>query len=413
MIAVDLLLVLLGVPVLLAATYLLVLALAARLPAARPARSSAAELRAAEDPAPTLRFDVVVPAHDEEAGIAATVESLLAVDYPPERRRVVVVADNCTDATAPRAAAAGATVLVRADAGRRGKGYALAHAFAWIERDAWADAVVVVDADTTVSPNLLRAFARRFEAGARAAQANYGVRNPGASWRTRLMVLALSLFHVLRSLGRERLGLSTGLRGNGMAFTAEVLRRYPHDAFSIVEDVEYSLKLGEAGIRVHYVFEADVLGEMVSRGGASRSQRRRWEQGRRELARARGLRLLGTALRRRDPVLLDLAADVLVPPLATLTLAAILGSASALARCALGGPLWPALPWLASSAFLLVYVLRGWACSGTGARGILDLVVFAPAYVVWKIALSLRRSEHRRGEWVRTAREAPPRATES
>src|SRR5580704_15206089 len=59
------------------------------------------------------RFDVIVPAHDEELGIAATVESLLAVDYPEELRRVLVVADNCQDATAVRAREAGAVVLER------------------------------------------------------------------------------------------------------------------------------------------------------------------------------------------------------------------------------------------------------------------------------------------------------------
>jgi hypothetical protein len=151
-----------------------------------------------------------------------------------------------------------------------------------------------------VSPNLLRAFARRFEAGAHAVQASYGVRNARASWRTRLLVIALALFHVLRSLGRERLGLSVGLRGNGMGLSREVLRRVPHDAFSIVEDVEYGLQIGEAGYRVHHVAEAEVRGDMAEREGASRAQRRRWERGRRALARAYGPRLFREALARRD-----------------------------------------------------------------------------------------------------------------
>lgn len=57
---------------------------------------------------------IPVPAHDEPS-IASTVENLLAVDHPKDLRRVIVVADNCTDAT----------VLERVDAERRGKGYAL------------------------------------------------------------------------------------------------------------------------------------------------------------------------------------------------------------------------------------------------------------------------------------------------
>src|SRR6516164_7739806 len=91
------------------------------------------------------RFDVIVPAHDEEGGISATVRSLLGVEYPAEKRRVVVVADNCTDSTAARAREAGATVLVRVDHERRGKGYALAHAFEHTLAEGAAEAVVVVD----------------------------------------------------------------------------------------------------------------------------------------------------------------------------------------------------------------------------------------------------------------------------
>jgi GT2 family glycosyltransferase len=395
MIALDLLLALLALPPLGAAAYLGVLALAAR----RPVSPGPAA-------PPRTRFAVVVPAHDEEDGIAATVASLRALDYPEPLRRLVVVADNCTDETAARAAAAGAAVLVRVDPDRRGKGHALAHAFAALEAEGWADAVVVVDADTSVSPGLLRAFARRFEAGAQAVQARYGVRNPDASWRTRLLVLALCLFHDLRSLGRTRLGLSAGLRGNGMGLSRRALRQVPYAAFSIVEDVEHGIALGEAGLRVGYVAEASVRGDMAARGDGSRTQRRRWEQGRAALAWARGPRLVWAGLCRRDPVLLDLGLDLLVPPLTTLVLAVLAGSAAALVRLSLGGPLWAALPWLAAALLLAAYVLRGWALSGVGARGLVDLLVFAPAYVVWKLALSLRRAP-RRGEWIRTAREAP------
>ena len=44
---------------------------------------------------PTRRFAIVVPAHNEEAGIAATVANLLTIDYPKELYSVTVVADNC------------------------------------------------------------------------------------------------------------------------------------------------------------------------------------------------------------------------------------------------------------------------------------------------------------------------------
>jgi 1,2-diacylglycerol 3-beta-glucosyltransferase len=382
-----------ALPVLAAAGYLALFALLARrVPASAPAAGRVPGMA------------IVVPAHDEEAGIADTVASLLSVDYPPEARQVVVVADNCGDRTADVARAAGARVLVRQDPERRGKGYALRFAFDRILEEGTAESVVVVDADTVVSANLLSAVAARFAGGAQALQVHYGVRNAGDSWRTRLLAIAFEAFHGVRSLARERLGLSCGLRGNGMAFTADVLRAVPHEAWSIVEDLEYGILLAYAGHRVHYVREALVLGQMAATETASRSQRRRWERGRRRMARAHAATLLRRAWRERNAVFLDLALDVLFPPLSTIVLACVLGVAATATARAFGTPVRVA-PWLwgASTVGLATYVMRGWALSGVGPRGLVDLLA-APAYIAWKLALSLWRSPHRADEWVRTER---------
>lgn len=389
---VDVALVALSLPVLAWTTYLALLAfLAWRNP-----------IPSSPEP-PVTRFDVIVPAHDEEVGIAATVQSLLALDYPADLRRVLVVADNCKDATAARAKEAGALVLERQDDTRRGKGYALEHAFERSLSDGLADAVVVVDADTLVTPNLLRAFAARFATGALAAQAEYGVANARASWRTRLMHIAFTLFHVVRSRARERLAVSTGLRGNGMAFSKSLLREVPHDAFSVVEDLEYGIRLGRAGHRVHYAGEAQVFGEMVASEKSSRSQRRRWEGGRGTIARQHAAGLLFDGLRRRSLLLLDLAADLLVPPLTYVALATIVGLAAAGAWSAWGHTVrWSLWPWVAAAAGLGFYVLRGAILARVGPRVVLDLM-WAPVYMVWKVVLGLR-SPSREQEWVRTAR---------
>ncbi len=379
-------------PVLSCASYLFALALLS----ARPRRP--------EYPTPETRFDVVVPAHDEELHVASTVQSLLEVDYPEHLRRVLVVADNCEDSTAERARTAGATVLVRTDPERRGKGYALALAFEHSLREGTADAVVVVDADTSVSPNLLRAFAARLQAGAVAVQARYGVRNRGVSWRTRLMAIALALFHDLRSIAREKMRVSCGLRGNGMAFRAAVLREVPHRAFSIVEDLEYGVALGLAGHRVTYVDEAEVRGEMASSERDSRSQRRRWEGGRRQLARLHAMKLFGAALRKRSLMLFDLAMDLIVPPLSYVVLAALAGTAVAGAWVVhWHASVWSVALWGSCVGMLAVYVARGVVLSGAGLRGFVDLAA-APIYVAWKVALALRGTDKSKGEWVRTAR---------
>lgn len=350
-----------------------------------------------------LRFDVIVPAHDEAAVIEAAVASLRKIDWPAESFRILVVADNCSDATAALARAAGADVIERFDPELRGKGYALALGFQHSQARKWADAVVVVDADTQVSANLLEAFSARIETGAKAVQAHYGVSNPHASWRTRLMTIAMASFHRVRSRARERLQLSCGLRGNGWCVTHRLLRQVPYKAYSLAEDVEYGIDLGLAGYRVHYADEAHVAGIMVSGEQASRTQRQRWEDGRVQLIRARVMPLLKSATRPDGGVCLDLALDLLVLPLsyvaANVALLIMLAGLGMLAAPSFEPWLWLGLACAASLAF---YVLRGWSLSGVGLRGLVDLLR-APFFVIWKLLSMLR--PHNSAEWVRTKRE--------
>jgi 1,2-diacylglycerol 3-beta-glucosyltransferase len=382
-----------ALPVLGASGYLFFLTLRSRRPAPPAPRS------------PHTRFHVIVPAHDESAGIADTVQSLRSMDYPHGLFEVVVVADNCTDDTAARARTAGATVLERFDSELRGKGHALAYAFESSLADPTVDAVVVVDADTVVSRNLLQAFDARIQAGAKAVQADYAVRNPEAGWRTRLMAIAFGMFHVVRSTGRESLAVSCGLRGNGMCFTRELLDDVPHEAFSVVEDVEYGVRLGERGHRVHYAGEAHVYGEMVASEKASRSQRARWEGGRLQMARRHAIPLLRRAVKERNLLLADLAADLLVPPLSLLAAAILAGTAaSAVVAVIDRRPNLALVMFGTSGVFLAVYAARGWQVSGTGLRGLVSLG-YAPVYMVWKATLKLRRTRKAPEAWIRTARQ--------
>jgi 1,2-diacylglycerol 3-beta-glucosyltransferase len=381
----------LGLPAVAACLYLLILTLlSAALPVPGPSERK-------------LRFDVIVPAHNEESVIASVIASLQRIDWPADQFRVVVVADNCTDATAALATAAGAHVMQRMDQTNRGKGYALDFAFKASRARNWADAVVVIDADAEVSPNILESFAARIERGAHAVQAHYGVSNTNASWRTRLLSIAKASFHIVRSRGRERLGLSCGIRGNGWAVTHEVLDQVPYRAFSLTEDLEYGIDLGLAGYRVAYADEAHSDAEMVSGEKDSRKQRQRWEQGRFQLIRSRTLPLLRRAITAPSFVCLDLALDLMVLPVSYVYLNIVL----LLGAAVLGASQMPALliwVWLASgcAAVAVLYILRGWQLSGAGARGLLDLAR-APFFLVWKLLVIFRRGDSK--EWVRTKRE--------
>ena len=387
---IDIPLLLLAVPAGLACAYLMVLTLLSSAPRTPP-RSSR-----------RLRFDVIVPAHNEEAVIARTMASLTQMDWPIANVRIWVVADNCEDLTAAHAQTAGARVLVRSDKSRRGKGYALDFAFANSRALGFADAVVVVDADAEVSTNLLEAFAARIESGAHAVQACYGILNPLASWRTSLITIAKASFHIVRSRARERMRLSCGIRGNGWCLTMDVLQKVPFQAYSLTEDLEFGITLGMSGYRVHYADEAHADADMAETGEIAGTQRQRWEDGRFQLIRTRTLPLLFSAVRYRSAVCLDLAIDLMVLPLSyvTLNVAMLFFAVAIVALAKEPTQIWL---WLAiiCAASLLCYVLRGWQLSGLGRRGIMALVR-APLFVMWKFWVMLRRRES--GDWISTKR---------
>ena len=111
----------------------------------------------------------------------------------------------------------------------------------------------------------------------------------------------------------------------------------------------------------------------------------------------------------RDGLLADLALDVLVPPLSTIAVSALLGFVAASARLCFAPPSHLATiafaAWSTTIGMLLFYVARGWSMSRTGLGGLAALA-WAPVFVAWKIGLAIRGRAGKTAGWVRTSREA-------
>jgi hypothetical protein len=114
---------------------------------------------------------------------------------------------------------------------------------------------------------LLLGFAEAIESGEDWVQGLYAVANLEASWRTRLMAYAFSLFNGAGPLGQAGLGLSEGLRGNGMCFSTRGMRRVLWGSFGLVEDFEYSCTVRMAGGKVAFLPWVAVWGVMPEQGG--------------------------------------------------------------------------------------------------------------------------------------------------
>jgi cellulose synthase/poly-beta-1,6-N-acetylglucosamine synthase-like glycosyltransferase len=368
---------------------LLLLTLGGLLPARRPAETN-----------PALAPDhiaVVVPAHNEEIDIARCVTSLLACEQPTGQFSVYVVADNCTDNTADCARAAGAKVLERHDAEKRGKGHALEYAFNRLLKEP-IDAVLIIDADTVVEPNFIRACEQVFAEGADAVQCRYTVNNPEASRRTRLMHVALLAFNVLRPRGRERWGFSVGISGNGFGLSRNVLQSVPYCAPSVVEDLEYHLALVWADKRVRFVDTTSVRADMPTEKGGTDSQRARWEGGRLRMMREQIpslMRVVLTGHRR----LLEPLLELLLLPLAWHVLLLLI---------TLFIPFWLTQSYaLFALGLVLCHVLGALWVGRATFKDVLALMT-VPFYIVWKLTRlpRLLKTADKQATWVRTERES-------
>ncbi len=353
------------------------------------------------------RIAVVIPAHDEEAGLGATLDSVAACRYPERLVDVVVVADNCTDGTAEVARRRGVRCLERTDPVRRGKGYALSHAFSVLLEEP-KDAIVVIDADTAVDPELLRGFAARLDAGQSAIQAADRVRNADASPLAYLLHVGNCMEEDLFHEPRAACGVSTVLRGNGMCFRADLLRRIPWDAFGLVEDVQYGMELFRQGVPIHFAPEIAVRSAYPESLEQARIQRSRWATGAQEIARAWVPELIREGLARRSLRHLDAAWSLLVyrKPLLLSVWAVALVLATLLVW--LGGgrsPLyWSA--WIAAS--FGAYLAVGIGMAGVTTRR-LQMLVRLPFLAVWMAVATLEGVAGRHGVgWQRTPRVVVP-----
>ena len=103
---------------------------------------------------------VIVPAKNEEEGIAGTVKSLLSSDYPQGKMEIIVVNDGSTDKTADVVRSLNSSRVKLLDFEKnRGKRLAFASGF----YESKNEIVVCVDSDTLVDSQAIKLLAQPFE----------------------------------------------------------------------------------------------------------------------------------------------------------------------------------------------------------------------------------------------------------
>jgi len=353
-------------------------------------------------PAPRLPVAVLIPAYDESSGLLPTLQDVSAQMCSGDR--IIVVADNCSDDTAAIAAAAGAEVVERKDAAKRGKGYALAFG-----RDRLAESppsiVIIVDADCRVEEHAIDCLARTCLATGRPVQAlDLMVCADASPPDLRVAEFAWRIKNWIRPLGLKALGFPCQLMGTGMAFPWAIIRDAQLATGNIVEDLKLGLDLARAGYAATFCPSARVTSAFPASDHGVQSQRARWEKGHIALIATAAPSLMLSGMLRRDPQLVMQALDLAIPPLTLLASLLVYVLTITSLAALFGLPRFP-LYITATAFFLFVLALfLAWQSIGRDLlpMGQLRHVI---GYFLKKIPL-YRRMLTGRGssQWIRTDR---------
>lgn len=232
------------------------------------------------------RVSVLVPAWNEEVGIVTTLETLLRSDY--KNTELLVIDNASTDETAKRAQDFITDYYQNIDRdsphidivylyeGNQGKGHALNKGI----QQAQGEIIISIDGDCSVTPGAVSAFVDAFvDPKVMAAVGNVKIGNTDSILGIIQYLEFLfsfyfkkcdSIFNTIYIIG-----------GAAGAFRKEVFQQIGgYSTKNITEDIELSIRIQKAGMKIVYVSDALVYTEGATTLSGLFKQRLRWKRGR-------------------------------------------------------------------------------------------------------------------------------------
>ncbi len=229
------------------------------------------------------KYAVMVSARNEGAVIADLIRSIRMQNYPSDLIDIFVIADNCTDNTAEVARDSGATVFVRNNTEKIGKGYALDYGFQFIQEEyahKGYEAFFVFDADNVLDENYFREMNKTYDNGAKASTSYRNSKNYGSNWIS--AGYAVWFLREAKFLNQARLTLNTScaISGTGFFIAADVINGHGGWKWHLLtEDIEFSANSIAEGVRISYCPTAILYDEQPMTFRDSWNQRFRWAKG--------------------------------------------------------------------------------------------------------------------------------------
>ena len=226
-------------------------------------------------------YAFIISARNEEAVITNLIESIKAQDYPADKYKIYVIADNCTDNTASIAKDNGAIVIERSDTSLIGKSYALDKILKYaIDDEEKIEAFIVFDADNVVDKDFTKEMNKAFDAGYKIATSFRNSKNYGSSWVA--SGAGMTFFRECRVMHRmrSRFNMTTYVSGTGFMVSKDIIKENGGWVnHLLIEDVEFSIDEYLKGEKIAYVADAIMYDEHPKSFRDSWKQRLRWCKG--------------------------------------------------------------------------------------------------------------------------------------
>lgn len=359
-------------------------------------------------------ISIMIPARNEEVVIEKTMQTILSLDYPPERLELVIINDGSSDRTAEIIAARAKTdpriKLVNLPAGETGHG----KAFALNEglRHCSHDLIAIYDADNMPERSALRHLALHLQADPALAAVigKFRCINRRRSWLTRFVNIETIAFQWILQAGRFHLSRVAILPGTNYIIRKSVIESVGGwDDRAITEDSELSMRIYQAGWQIKFMPLSVTWEQEPETLRVWTRQRTRWVRGNNYVIR----KFIGPMLKTRSRFLITefiyLFALYYLFLLATVV-SLLLFAASATGLIALNVPGPYTAVWISAFALftLEIFVVLSYEEEDSAANILLTMAMYFTycqlwLYVVFK-ALIFDASRYRVGVWDKTER---------
>ncbi|MBL0173827.1 MAG: glycosyltransferase family 2 protein [Ignavibacteria bacterium] len=227
---------------------------------------------------------ILIPAHNEDVVIAATIEAMLVLEYPADKLEVIVINDGSTDRTreiiADYAAKDARVVLYDVPQGEGGKGKSRALNLGI--KIAKSEYIAIYDADNTPAPSALRYLVAQLllhpELGA--VLGKFRTVNRKRNLLTRFINIETLSFQSILQAGRwQLLGIAT-LPGTNFVIRAGVIRQMNGwDEDAITEDSELSIRMYIHNWKIKFIPYSVTFEQEPETWAVWMKQRTRWVRG--------------------------------------------------------------------------------------------------------------------------------------